>query len=320
MAIRSALIGLGGIAWKYDAAKDLPYPLTQAGALLAQEGVDLLAGCSPEAADRDGFQRWCGLSVFDSHAKLLRACSPQLVGICSPTEFHYEHFRACIEAGVAMFWLEKPPAASIADTMEMAELARHHGVTVCVNYFRRFLPVYRRLKETIAGGLGKCHTISVMYSPGLLRNGCHLVDLLFYLTDAPDYELLWVDGADPKSPSFGIRLAGGPTAHVCGASLPYHSNTISAVCDEGIISVLYGGRATRFEKRIPNPDFPGFFTLEDHGGNPLGKAGIDDYMSHSLADLLFAHQQGRQPLSNLETALVSQRLMDQVLQAVTPCA
>lgn len=61
VAVKVALVGLGNIAWKYDANKpDSPFALSQAGAMAGHAGLCLVGGCSPDADDRDSFVAWPG--------------------------------------------------------------------------------------------------------------------------------------------------------------------------------------------------------------------------------------------------------------------
>lgn len=314
MKISAALIGLGGIAWKYDAAKASAYPLTQMGAIQAHGELILRGGCSPDKHDRDDFMSWSGIHAYASHDEMLAEIQPQLVGICSPSECHYEHFMSSVRAGVRMIWLEKPPATDLGQCREMARMADMHGVTVCVNYFRRYLPIFQSVKKHLQTQMGATLSFHIQYSPGLARNGCHLLDLLFFLADADGYSLLWKDASQSAdSPSFALRLSTGQIVTVSGGPLSYHSNTISATCENGILTAYHGGLEVRLEQRSPNPDFPGFYTLQPRDVDFSGQVGLDHYMDYPLRDLVEKHAQGQPAVSNLNTALISMQLMQEVL-------
>jgi predicted dehydrogenase len=316
--ISAALIGLGRIAWKYDARRpEAPFALSQAGAMLRQAGLRLAGGCSPDADDRAAFAAWSGgRPVFADPAEMLDSLRPELVGVCSPTDLHFEHARLCLEAGVRRLWLEKP-ATETADQLEtLIRLAREKRAAVCVNFFRRYLSVYRELRRMLRQKeLGDCRLLRVLYSPGLARNGVHLLDQLFFLTGAEGFELLWVErGGDPANPSFALRLSTGHLASVCGADLSYHSNDISAVCAEGVVSVLGGGKRARVERRVENAMFSGFYELAEADHPMAREASVDDYLSPALDDLLQSAAAGREPQSGLAAALSTQRLLERVLR------
>ena len=120
---KSALIGLGGIGWKYDGGlKDNSRtPQTHAGAYQLHEKTNLVAGCSPEKNDRESFAKNYKVDVFDNIEELLKKTKPDIVSICSPSNLHFQHVQKCIEAGVPMIWLEKPP---VLGTEELKQLIR----------------------------------------------------------------------------------------------------------------------------------------------------------------------------------------------------
>lgn len=313
--IRAALVGLGGIAWKYDAnMKQQSFALTQAGAMQEHPDIELVGGCSPDADDREGFVCWAGGVFAVSSVEELLACKPDLVGICSPTSEHFLHAKACLEAGVRIVWLEKPPTAHIAELQELIALSKSKNAIVCVNYFRRYLPVYQGLRNMVLGGIhGKCTSIRILYSPGLARNGVHLLDQVFFVTGAESYEVLWVEDGEYEAPGFVVRLNTGQLVHATSAGYSYHSNDISVVCERAIATVAHGGKVSRLEVRQENEMFPGFYDLHDENPDFLGKATVENYMRNGLDDLVHSAQSGQQPLSNLQTALLSQQLLDDIL-------
>ncbi|MDR1045621.1 MAG: Gfo/Idh/MocA family oxidoreductase [Candidatus Adiutrix sp.] len=313
---RAALIGLGRVAWKYDAARGQSETvLSQAGAMLKNPAVELLGGCSPLKADRDGFVAWApGLKVYERAEEMLAGLRPDLVGICSPTGGHFRQARLCLEAGVRALWLEKPPTESPAELEELISLAGDKQAVVGVNYTRRYLPGYARLRELLAGrAYGPCRLIRLLYSPGLARNGVHLLDQLFYLTGAGGYELLWSEAGAGPSPCFVLRLSTGHLVQGAGGDWPYHSNDLELVCDNGLLAIIRGGKTGRAEKMAENDLFPGFYDLRDDQEAPLGRLGLEGYMEAALDDIVACLARGGRPRSNLETARLSQRLLNDIL-------
>ena len=314
----SALIGLGNVAWKYDAdAPGSPFALTQAGAMRIHPQVILAGGSSPNSEDRAGFTAWTGgAPAFADTEEMLRTLRPDIVGICSPTSEHFHHAHLCLDAGVRAIWLEKPPTETPEELEELIRLAERVNAVVCVNYFRRYLTHYQRLRECIAtAAFGTCRLLHIMYSPGLARNGVHLLDQLFFLTDAEAYELLWVEhGAHTASPSFALRLSNGLPVQASGADLPYHTNDISAVFDGGTVSILRGGKRVVVERAGENDIFAGFYDLHDADNSAIGKGGLTGYMQNALIDIVECLTDDRPPLSTLRSSRLSQRLLQDILQ------
>lgn len=315
--IGAALLGLGNIAWKYDANKpDCGFSLTQGGALKRHPGVKLMGGCSPDAGDRQGFSSWSGgLPAFATPQEMLEQLRPEMVGICSPTQVHFEHACLCLEAGVRLLWLEKPPTANSEELRHLIRLAEQQQATVCVNYFRRYLPSYQQLRRMLQEQtMGPCQTLRITYSPGLARNGVHLLDQIFFVTNAQGYRLLWVEqDANPDCPSFALRLPDGQLVLGCGGTLPYHTNDISVQCMRGTLAISRGGKETSVAESRENEIFPGFFDLHTQSNNALGAGGVENCMQKGLKDLLVCGANGSQPQSNLYSALLSQQLLEDIL-------
>jgi predicted dehydrogenase len=257
--------------------------------------------------------------VFDEPQAMLQTLKPDLVGICSPTNMHYEHARLCVEAGVRMLWLEKPPAMTSNELGILYKLAQKHRTTICVNFFRRYLRVYKHLSDILLSKeFGQCRILQILYSPGLARNGIHLLDQLFFITKADSYTMLWLEcGINKDNPLFSVRLSTGQTAIICGADLMYHSNDIYAVCDTGIISVLHGGKRAVVKQSMPNSTFCGFYELQDTDHSIVQEASVDNYMLPVLEDLVACASSGRQPQSTPATAMPAVMLLEEALK-ITP--
>ena len=318
--IRAALIGLGNIAWKYDAnAPKSPFALSQAGALRRHAETELVGGCSPEAADRQGFAVWSGgIPTFSDPESMLAQTRPDFVGICSPASEHFAHARLCLESGVRMLWLEKPPTETLPEFQDLLAQAEKINAVVCVNYFRRYLPSYRNMRERLrANTLGRCFQFTVQYSPGLARNGVHLLDLCFFLSDADGYTVLWVEKSNAINPAFAVRLNTGQLVLGSGGEMPYHTNDITAVCEAGTIAILRGGKNARIEKRVENDLFPGFYELRETVDDSLGPTSLDGYMDNALDDLVTSCKKNEFPQSNLRSAFHTQRLLEELLYEAT---
>ncbi len=314
---KTALVGLGNIAWKYDkrmaekgAAK------TQAAAMLAHPELETPGGCSINADDRHMFAAWLpGASVFADLADMLAALAPDIVGICSPTALHFEHAMQCLEAGVKGLWLEKPPTDTLQHLDDLIAAATAAKATVLVNYTRRYLPAYERLREVFRQERhGPCRLIRIVYSPGLARNGVHLLDQLFYLTQADGYDLEWVEKTPGNSPGFSLRLSNGLLVQASGMDVPYHTNDISLVCDRGVVSILRGGKIAQVERSDENKLFPGFYDLHDAEDDRFVPIAFEGYMDAALADLVECMKNGTKPRSSLESARLSQSLLDDILE------
>ncbi len=144
---RVAIVGLGCIAWKYNASGETRAVLTHGEAYRHNPETEIVAGCSPEKEDREGFAASYGSAVFETADQMLAETSVDIVSICSPAEFHFEHTVKCLEVGIPMVWLEKPPSIDVSEIRGLVEMHRTCESTVLVNYQRRYCDSYRELRQ-----------------------------------------------------------------------------------------------------------------------------------------------------------------------------
>lgn len=315
-AYRAALCGLGNIAWLFDRERrGDASAMSHAGAYQHQPKTTLVAGCSPELADRDAFHHFLKLPAYDSLEELLTREQPDIVSICSPSQVHFQQVMTCLEQAVPMIWLEKPPTLTWSDMETLLAKASTGRSTVSVNYQRRFLPIYQEFRERFqTNSLGQCRQVQATYSRGLETNGSHILDMLFHvLGDEAESRLLWVSPTSaPDNPSFFMTI-GGVEVVVTGTELPYHNIDIAMTCEEGRLSVLHGGMTGVVERKTEHELFPGFYRLKQRGDEGFaGLAGLAHAMENALADLIDSHEQRRPPASNLHSASRSMALIHQV--------
>lgn len=322
MPLRAAIIGLGNVAWKYDAAME-GRALTHRSTYASDARTQLVAGFDADPAQRGAFAAATGIATSPTLDGLLEQ-RPDIVSICSPNGLHAQHLRACLHAGIPMIWLEKPATTDIGEARELIALQRELGTsTVLVGFQRRYQPAYQRLRALITDGvLGECLGMSLTYSRGLETNGVHLVDLLFQLLGdetACDLHGVTPAAGPTASPSFLLQFAGAIPCAVTGLTLDYHSIDMTAHFAAGRASVLHGGAAEIRETRIENPLYPGFFRLtSDPTLTASAKALEQEAQSvfpTMLDDLIVAHMAGHEPASSLRTAVMAQAVVEQVLAA-----
>lgn len=109
-------------------------------------------------AEKFGFVR-----AFSSPDELLSSPDIDVVDICTPNIFHYEHLKAAIEAGKSIY-CEKPLTVSKKESLEIAALAKEKGVVGGIVFNNRFLLPVMRAKEIIdSGSLGRILSFEVSY-------------------------------------------------------------------------------------------------------------------------------------------------------------
>lgn len=314
----AAIVGLGNIGWKFTTSPN-GSSLSHRSAYEACPRTVIRYGVSPVREEREAFEAAYGVPAHASLEALLETERPDIVSICSPTGTHFEQTLRCLEHGVPMVWLEKPPATTAGEVATLIEAGRRFPDTkVLVNFQRRYVQCYRKLRDALADGtFGPLRRLEFRYSRSLLTNGSHMLDMLFFMPGTSgDYTLLGADGTDAENPSFCLRFANGPYVTFSGLDLAYHDIDIVATCDRGRLSVLHGGMTTCVEEMCEHELFPGFYRLVPADNSLLGESGFDFSFDKALADLLDAREHDRLPLSNLQSAYRGQLLMEQVFARV----
>ncbi len=135
MSVRLAVLGLGRGAM-------LTVP-----AFATHPGVEIVAGCDPQAAARAGFGGLC----FDSVETLLDWGAFDAVYVASPHEFHADHAVMAARAGKHVL-VEKPMAVSLAHAAAMVRAAEAAGTVLMVGPSHGYDPPVELAASLIEGG------------------------------------------------------------------------------------------------------------------------------------------------------------------------
>lgn len=139
---------------------------------------------------------------FTSIDDLLR-CDVDAVWVCSPNKLHFEHSKKVIASGRHLL-VEKPVALNEQDARQLADLAQKAGVFAGAGYCCRYSPAAAAAKTRIADlgelvhasgflSINRQEPGNARYQSWMLEDegsgtgvlfdlGCHLLDLLLFLT------------------------------------------------------------------------------------------------------------------------------------------
>ncbi|MGH3839795.1 MAG: Gfo/Idh/MocA family protein [Pseudonocardiaceae bacterium] len=133
-------------------------------ALLALPKVRIAALVDPLREQRDALADRIGVSArFDSVAQLLAEGEVDAVVAACPPQAHEQIAAAAIAAGVPVF-VEKPPAATTATLVELADAAAASGVVTGVGMNFRWAASVRRIRALLeSGAYGRPTTIAVRH-------------------------------------------------------------------------------------------------------------------------------------------------------------
>lgn len=197
--LRIGIVGLGWVAGAHiEAFKHV-------------NGARVVAVCSRRELDEAQLAEQYGIKLraYRDYDAMLADPEIDAIDICTPHPLHPSQAIAAARAGKHLI-IEKPIALTYEDLVEMRDAIARSGVNVCVCFevrFSRYAGVLRAVKEQ--GLLGELHYGEVDYYHGvgpwygqfdwnvkrdfggssLLTAGCHALDLLLAVMDAPVEEV-----------------------------------------------------------------------------------------------------------------------------------
>ena len=151
MANRSLGVGLVSVGWMGKvhsrAYQALPAVYPELG---VKPRLVIAADTAPDrieyATDVLGYEQ----GTLDYH-EVLNHPDVDVVSICSPNFLHKEVAIAAAKAGKA-FWLEKPAGRGLAETQEIARVAKEAGVLSTIGFNYRNAPAIEHARKLIAEG------------------------------------------------------------------------------------------------------------------------------------------------------------------------
>lgn len=176
------IIGCGNIAGGFDATStSTGLPRTHASAYKTHLGFNLLACLDPDESKLKKFQNiWkipYGFSSFEDIRK--QDHSYDVISICSPSIFHYEHISEAIKLKPKIIFCEKPTTTSFSDTLKIYKRCLNNNIILITNYSRGWDPSMITISKNIKNKKwGKTLFVNVFYSNGILNNGSHALDFL----------------------------------------------------------------------------------------------------------------------------------------------
>jgi myo-inositol 2-dehydrogenase/D-chiro-inositol 1-dehydrogenase len=128
-------------------------------AIAGSELVRITAIAEPVEATRTGLASQ-GARLYPDVDSMLEAGGLDGVLVCAPSDHHLETVRRLVAAGLPIL-CEKPLGITASEAREAAKLAANASLPLQIGFWRRFVPMLRRLKERIAAGeLGSIYAIA----------------------------------------------------------------------------------------------------------------------------------------------------------------
>jgi predicted dehydrogenase len=187
--LSAVVIGLGKAGSRFDEEPGRTAPWSHTGAYLAlADRYRIIGAADPDPGNAERYRQRCPEVPIQPNAEaLLAKVKPDVVSICTPAGRHRADLEAALACpSVKAVWCEKPLATSFADAQAMVAAATERGVPLVVTYNRRWLPLWRRMRELIHNGtIGDLVCLRIAAPNRLYSIGSHALDLMRFLVGDP---------------------------------------------------------------------------------------------------------------------------------------
>jgi len=178
------IIGCGNMAGGYDLLQPLNAPPLGHAKAFSMHGNFSLDSCvEPDETKRLAFQkRWHVPNGFASMNDVMRHEGRfDVISICSPTLMHAENLKSALQLKPRLIFCEKPITSNLRESQLLVQACAESQILLAVNYSRRWSPEVLHLKSELTDCYwGSVRSVSALYNKGILNNGSHMLDLLFF--------------------------------------------------------------------------------------------------------------------------------------------
>lgn len=194
---RTAIVGLGRIAWLLEYDKLRVKPCTHIGGILKNKKLHLIAACDLEHQRLAAFgQKYKIDQLYTDFQQMLDSEKVDVLVVATWTDSHKDIVTAAARKKVRVIVCEKPMALHSRDCLTMVQACKKNNCHLIINHERRYDPLYRSLKKMLENKvIGKVRTVyanvlTSLYSNkkgfqihrnSLLHDGTHLIDISLFL-------------------------------------------------------------------------------------------------------------------------------------------
>lgn len=174
------IVGAGNIGAFFDNPESEKI-LTHAHAFTKHAGFKLIGFFDKDIKKAEKAANIWGCNVFESINEAFSSEIIDVVSVAVPDEYHYTVLKEISKFQVKVVFAEKPLTKTVDEAKEIVQIFKDKNIDVIVNYSRRFVPEFEKIKKEIDRGIyGEYLTGTGYYGKGIIHNGSHLIDLLRY--------------------------------------------------------------------------------------------------------------------------------------------
>ncbi len=287
---KSAIIGLGNIAFGYANDPKRKGIVTHAEAYCNNPKTQLVAGFDPSSQARKKFQKkYPKVETFSQIDQFFERSKPDIVSLCSPTPYHLEHMELCLKYGVKAIWCEKPLGLDLKKAKKLVQRAKKSKTVILLNYSRRFDITHQKIAKDIQKErFGNLISVDAYYSGDFISNASHMIDTL-----------LWMTGPIGKGPSIHWHAIN---------KTQYHIYELDFYFEKARLRLGNHGFTTEFYKKSPSTYFSGYFGLKK-AKSPY-PPGYQNVMENALKNLLLSIKGLQKPFCTLDDGVKVMTVMN----------
>ena len=174
------IVGCGRIGAFFDKPKDRNV-LTHAHAFSLHKGFNLVGFIDSDFEQAKKAASVWGGQVFKNIDEAFKNNKIDIVCNAAPDKFHFQILKEILKYKPRLILAEKPLTATLKEAKKIMKLAKKNKIEMAVNYRRRFVPEFKKIKKDIKNGkYGEYLTGNGYYTKGIVHNGSHAIDLLLY--------------------------------------------------------------------------------------------------------------------------------------------
>lgn len=320
--LTAVVVGLGKAGSRFDEEPGRTAPWSHTGAYLAlSDRFRIVAAADPDPGNAERYRARCpDVPVYPNAAAMLAEIQPDVVSICTPARQHRADLEAALAcSSVKAVWCEKPLATSLADAEAMLKAAAARGLPMVVTYNRRWLPMWRRMRELIHGGtIGDLVCLRIAAPNRLYSIGSHALDLMRFLVGDPQtitslaLPQLVETGEPAAAALFGFPSGTYGILQVTGfrAQLVIEAEAIGR---SGRITVREDSSRLTIERFGKHPEYEGYQRLNAAGEGRYASLAQVSVFVEAAAELAMLARDPKAPCtSDGASALETQRLIESV--------
>lgn len=176
--------------------------------------------------------------------ELLAKTEPDILDIATNPHYRLEGVRAAMIASIKLINVEKPLALTPREAYEIERLCWENNKLLTVNHQTKYLPAWRKTRDTIAAGkIGDIEFIRATCQGNLLEQGTHLIDNVLYFNDYASVS--WVMGQIDELQGLDKASAAAPDAAM--ATICF-DNGVRAMMTFGSMGHNLGGETNKWHQ------------------------------------------------------------------------